>query len=393
MAALLSATVVACGAGQTALDTDDIEAPIPIPSPAIAPETNAARGSVVSSEPVDLAGVNGRASRATYRSVSGIDGSAREITGVFVVPVGNPPAGGWPLISLAHGTTGIAPDCGPSQDPDLMGFLPTVRDLAAHGYAVAVTDYEGLGGFGSHPYLEPRSAAFNVADAARAIGNLYPNISDRWIALGNSQGGQAVWAVGEMLAGDGGGPDLAGVAALSPAANLTPVAQRGAQGDLTADQRAVVPLVVAGLERSDPALRARDFIDAAVRSDENTVFACRGGAASPDIVLQFDDPDDVAVLRTALRRIALPQQSLGVPMLVVNGLADNTIPASWVATAVREACALGGRIQHVEVAGAGHGDLGGTGYRILYEWIHDRIGSATPAPSTCGSQPQQVALG
>lgn len=390
-AVVLSVVLVGCGAGGNGADPDDIATPLPNPLPGVPAAVQDLRGSIVSREPVNLAQVDGEATRAVYRTVSGIDGGVREVAGVFVLPSGVPPTGGWPLISMAHGTTGIGQDCGPSLDPDLMGFLPTVRDLVAHGYAVALTDYEGLGGDGVHPYLEPRTAGFNVIDAATAIRNLFPNIAERWVALGNSQGGQAVWAAGEMVANDPAGLDLVGVAALSPAANLTPLAQRAAEGRLTPDQRAVMPIVIAGLERSDPGLRLRDLISEQVRAEGGAAFACHSVSA-PDIDLQYSDRGDVQALRDALRRIALPQQPPGAPMLVMNGLADNTIAAPWVAAAVQEACELGGRIQHVEVDGAGHGDLGGSSYRILYEWLHDRF-AAAPAPSNCGQPAQQVDLG
>lgn len=393
----MAAAVVGCSAGPDGLDTDDIASPLLNPLPAIMPVDEALRGVIVNRKPVDPPledphGVIGAATVATYRTVSGVDGGPRDVSGVFVVPSGLPPAGGWPLVSMAHGTTGIGGDCGPSLDDDLMGFLPTVRDLAAHGYAIALTDYEGLGGSGTHPYLEPRTAAFNVIDAARALRNLAPGVSDRWIAMGTSQGGQAVWAAGEIAPTHGDGLELAGVVAMSPAVNLTPLAQRGAEGRLTADQRSVLPMLVAGLERSDPALRSRNLIDDVVRSDEDAVFACHADTPGPAAVdVQLSDRDDVRVLRDGLRRIALPQRGLGAPMLVLNGLSDDTVGASWVAAAVQQACALDGRIQHVEVKDAGHADLGATAYRLLYQWMGDRFASA-PAPSNCGQAAQQADL-
>ena len=49
--------------------------------------------------------VLGEAWRAVYTSVSGVDGGIREVSGAFFVPRGTPPENGWPVISLAHGTT------------------------------------------------------------------------------------------------------------------------------------------------------------------------------------------------------------------------------------------------------------------------------------------------
>lgn len=382
---------------QTEAGTEDIAAPIVTPLPPIAASVLSTRGQIISQQPIDPPlddpdHTIGGAWRAVYQTVSGLDGTHREVSGVFLVPAGTPPPGGWPVAAIAHGTTGIATDCGPSADPALLGFLPMVRDMTAHGYAVAFTDYEGLGTPGSHPYLEPRTSAIDVIDAVRALRNIAPDVSDRWLAIGNSQGGQAAWAANEFAKSYGDHLTLLGAVALSPAANITPLAHRSANQALTAEQRSVQAAVVAGVERYDPALKARNLIDPQVRDDENDVFACHSPAISkaisqPDIHLT--SPDDITALQDALRRIALPQRELSAPLLVINGLADQTIPAPWVSTAVADACKMGGTIQHVEVGGAGHGDLGAKSYQLMYQWMNDRLASL-PAPSNCGHAPERI---
>ena len=107
----------------------------------------------------DRDSVLGEAWRAVYTSVSGVDGGGREVSGAFFVPRGTPPENGWPVISFAHGTTGIGNNCGPSRAAEFQGYGPTIESFLADKYAVAVSDYEGLGESGSHPYLEPRTAA------------------------------------------------------------------------------------------------------------------------------------------------------------------------------------------------------------------------------------------
>ena len=63
------------------------------------------------------------------------------------------------------------------------------------GYAIARTDYEGLGTPGVHPYLIGTSAAHSVLDAARAARALDKNVSNKVIIAGHSQGGHAaLWA-------------------------------------------------------------------------------------------------------------------------------------------------------------------------------------------------------
>ena len=53
--------------------------------------------------------------RVLYTSTDGIDGkSPIAVSGAIYLPKGTPPAGGWPIVAWAHGTTGTADVCAPS---------------------------------------------------------------------------------------------------------------------------------------------------------------------------------------------------------------------------------------------------------------------------------------
>ena len=76
------------------------------------------------------------------------------VSGQLVVPRGRPPAGGWPVVSWAHGTTGIADSCSPTRTNALGGYdHALLQGWLKAGYAVVRTDYAGLGTPGDHPYL------------------------------------------------------------------------------------------------------------------------------------------------------------------------------------------------------------------------------------------------
>ena len=403
-AAVVLAVLVVAGCSAAGPETSaDIAAPLPTAAPVVGPEVLGARGDIVESTTLsgffdDPDQVIGEARRAVYRSASGLDGGSREGSGGFFIPPGVPPPGGWRVISIGHGTTGIGVDCGPSQDSDLLGFWPMVRSYLGEGYAVAMTDYEGLGYPGRHPYLEPRSAAFNVIDAVRALRQLFPDVSPRWVGFGNSQGGQAVWAANEFAAEYGQGLELAGTVALSPGANVTALADLAGEHALSSEQLALLPLVVDGVARYDPRLVQNSVLPSLSPEQEAQAFSCGPGAEKvrdeliPPSSIRLDDEREVALLRAALRRIALPQGPLSAPMLVVNGLGDQTIPPRWVSAAVDEACQLGGRIDHVEVDGAGHGDLGAEAYATASAWVKDRF-AGVAAPSNCGGPAQVLPAG
>jgi alpha-beta hydrolase superfamily lysophospholipase len=360
------------------------------PLPRIAAQAEDARGSIVQSEPLntlqpDVLSKVGAARTAVYRSVSATTGQGTEVSGTFLLPKGDPPEGGWPVIAYAHGTTGLTADCGPSVHPDLLGYDEAVGFMVGGGFAVAFTDFEGLGHGGRHPYLEPRTAGFNVIDSVRALRNLFPDVSTRWMALGGSQGGQASWAANEYAHDYGAGLDLVGSIALAPAADMSGLAAAARNGSLTRDQVALMPLVIAGLEVTSPDLVEADYLRGPAAEHKNVLMSC-----SPDKQRFYADlaPDQVRPatqpatdhLARLLQADALPQRTLTAPMLVVNGGADALIPPSWTAAAVSRACALGGTIQHEVREGSGHTDLQLTDSD--YQWAQDRF-SGDEAPSNC----------
>ena len=129
------------------------------------------------------------AARVVYRSTSGDDGQPTLVSGSVFVPKGDAPDGGWPVVSMGHGTLGVDMSCGPSLYSSLLGVLRYVRELTSLGYAVAYADFQGLGTKGIHPYTDSRTAGLNMIDAVRALRKTFPDVSDRWVAVGHSQGG------------------------------------------------------------------------------------------------------------------------------------------------------------------------------------------------------------
>ena len=86
------------------------------------------------------------------RSIYGTDIAE---SGYVVVPPGPAPAGGFPILSWAHGTSGFAGICAPSLFTSQGGvgpyLLPGLADYLHAGFVVAATDYQGLGTPGLHP--------------------------------------------------------------------------------------------------------------------------------------------------------------------------------------------------------------------------------------------------
>ncbi|WP_072806930.1 lipase family protein [Rhodococcoides yunnanense] len=148
------------------------------------------------------------AKRITYWTV-GSDGAPALSTGAFFVPEGTAPEGGWPVIGWAHGTSGLADDCAPS----LVGPADADRDRQylgtwlGQGYAIAATDYVGLGTPGLMPYLDGKVSAHSVVDSVKASRQVEDSLSNKWVVVGQSQGGGAAITTGRY-ATEYGGPEL-----------------------------------------------------------------------------------------------------------------------------------------------------------------------------------------
>jgi hypothetical protein len=111
---------------------------------------NGPPGSVISDEPMRDSPPGGIAHRVLYRSTSP-EGKPIAVSGVIIIPPGVAPAGGWPIVAWAHPTTGIVPRCAPSLAAFIFQQIAGSRPLTERGFAIAATDYPGLGTIGPHP--------------------------------------------------------------------------------------------------------------------------------------------------------------------------------------------------------------------------------------------------
>lgn len=359
---------------------DGEPAPSP-PSPSAEPAPGP--GTLLSSEPTQvhpvLASLGASAQKIRYASTSGVDGRPIEVSGLVVTPRGAPPPGGWPVIAYAHGTTGLADECAPSAYPDMLGSVYIVAPLVAAGYLVAATDYEGLGTDGPHPYLQPRSEANSVIDSVPAARELVPDAADRWIALGVSQGGQAVWATAEAAQDEG----FLGSVALAPPTDLASLADRIPDG-LDASGVALYPAVLNSVRQLHPEFDPADLVsgpvlDAVTRYDESCQRTGLDDATPADLTPR--NPQVLEQVRGWLGEWSLPKVRAHGPMFVAAGGRDTLVPPSMVDAGVAAACELGTEVEYKLYPAAGHPALPAAAVDAL-RWAEDRF-AGKPAPDTC----------
>ena len=136
-----------------------------------ASEVVGAPGTLVRQELIDGAPLGATAYRVLYRS-TGLDNKPILVSGVVIVPPGDPPPGGRPIVAWAHPTSGVVPRCAPSLAIFLFEQIQGLRSFVRDGYVVAATDYPGLGTPGPHPYLVGTSEARAVIDSVRVAATL-----------------------------------------------------------------------------------------------------------------------------------------------------------------------------------------------------------------------------
>jgi hypothetical protein len=190
----------------------------------------AAPGDIVRTTPTSF-GADGdvTATAVAYRSTNAT-GGANYVTGTLLVPKAAwAGAGPRPIVSFAVGTQGVGDACASSTAiPNGASYQQgALRTMLNNGWAVAVTDYEGIGTPGDHTYVVKDAEAHAVLDIVRAAQRIPGSgvAADAPVAVwGYSQGGQAAAAAAEAEAtyapelnvvatAAGGVPsDLAGVA-------------------------------------------------------------------------------------------------------------------------------------------------------------------------------------
>lgn len=364
-------------------------------SPSVTNTTHA-RGDVLATSPgLDSWAValppHTRVTRLNYTSTSGVDDSQTAVTGAVFVPGGSWPAGGWPLIAYAHGTTGLARDCGPSDHPDMFGEVSVIGSFVRAGYAVVTTDYQGLStrvDAPAHPYLEPRTAAYNVIDGVRAARSVEPTIGARWVVVGPSQGGAAAWATAEQYGeyGEYGNStqkgELVGAVAMSPVLDMSGYADAAAAGTLNTAQRFLYPLIVVGASRADSRIDPDTYLPGLSKHDVDARMSCATGRSalaaqshSPDAgalgsAAARDSSGATAQLRNTLQRFALPSTRTDVPILAIYGSADEINPVQVTEAALTRACSVGDPVVRDRREGFGHSFDPGP---ILGEWIGARM--------------------
>ena len=358
------------------------------------------------------------AQRIMYTSVGSQD-QPIAVTGTYLQPrtPWNGP-GARPLAVIAPGTQGQGDHCAPSKtfqnlttvrtDPPGVGFgyeIFQAYALLDRGYAVAMTDYEGLGTPGLHSYVNREASARAVLDLARAAESVPGSDigpAPRTVFTGYSQGGGAVAAAAELHPQYAPEVNLVGTAAGSPPADLL----------ATLDQiegSAIAGLIGYALNSLiDAYPEMNTLIDPYFNDAGRAMLAATSDQCVGETAVQFfqkrtneytiagQSAGDIVRGEPGIQKF-LDLQRIGTltpstPVRILSPINDDAVPGHQSQQLGRDWCAKGAQVDMVidpmpPIAPGfviGHAapmvtNLGGT-----VQYLADRI-DGVPAPSNCGT--------
>lgn len=292
-------------------------------------------GELVSAEPVTLRSYPGdRAWRITYRSTT-TTGTPDVVSGAVIAP--SKATATTPIIGYAPGTLGLGDQCAQSRNLDL-SYDPGpsekefIQRYTSAGYAVAITDYQGLGTPGGYPYDVGRSEGHTLLDVLRAAGNLPGShlSPDAPVAMvGYSQGGLATGWAAQLAPSYAPELKLKGAAVGAPPADLN-TNVRFLDGTAYAG---LVLATVYGLNVAYPDLHLERYLNATGREAfkdlaDDCVAALDGPRWQNHKLSEYTTED---VLARPDWQARLAAESLGsgtptVPVLLYNSKADEIVP-------------------------------------------------------------------
>lgn len=368
-----------------------------------APATLPARdGDVIRSEhiayrldPQGAADVALTSTRMLYRSTDRT-GTPIAVSGSVLVPrapwLGPGGPARRPVVGYAVGTQGLGDRCAPSRQlTDGIEYEGVfMAGLLARGYALAVTDYEGLGTAGLHTYTDRVSQGHAVLDVVRAAQRL----SGTGVGpaspvglVGYSQGGGATASAVELAASYAPELRVRGAVAGAVPADLATLPEV-LDGTLWAE---FAWFAIAGLSASHdvdlgPLLNPAGRAFLAEVSDD-CVFDLARAAFRRSERYTADGSSLAEISARSPFRGILAAQRLGrrtpaAPVLVTHSVLDDTIPYALGRQLARDWCARGATVRLSTSAAPAH--IGGMIPHSagIYGYLEARF-AGLPAASSC----------
>lgn len=354
-------------------------------------ESTTRPGDIVSSAPSafhPLPGqpTNTKAWKIHYNSTTA-DGAPNVVSGTVIVPQDGR-TGPRPLITYAVGTVGMGDSCAPSNNLPYGTALEAnlIQQLTLRGWAVVVTDYEGLGTPGVHTYTVGPSAGHAVLDAARAATRLPEaglSATTPVGIMGYSQGGQASSWAAELQGSYAPELQVKGTATGGVPADLLKVADfnNGSYGS------GLIFMAAAGQDAAFPELKLDSYLNPAGKL---LVGAMKDNCVAIDSIAgSFKRISDLTTRNPLAQpdwQARLNQSKLGLtapaaPVYQYHALGDELIPYAVGSRLRSDWCARGTNLEFDTIWIGEHVSGVITQSLAAGNWLADRFAGRTPRPN------------
>jgi pimeloyl-ACP methyl ester carboxylesterase len=347
-------------------------------------------GTLVRQEAIDGAPEGAMTYRVLYRSTA-LDNKPILVSGVVIVPPGDPPPGGRPIVAWAHPTSGVVPPCAPSLAIFLFEQIQGLRSFVRDGYVVAATDYPGLGTPGPHPYLVGTSEARAVIDSARVAAQL-PGAGGgkKFVVWGHSQGGHAALFTGIIAKTYAPELDLLGVAAAAPATDLATLMNEDID---SVGGKNITAMTLWSWQRVFDAnmdkvvdRRAMPAIDQLAEECIEGPFDLRRRQLTEQPLEQYflntKHPSDVEPWHTLLAQNSPGILPAGIPVFLAQGTDDAIIRPKVTQDYAAALCGAGSKVRILTIPNIGHSRAAQASTQAVLDWMSDRF-AGKDAPNDC----------
>jgi pimeloyl-ACP methyl ester carboxylesterase len=282
------------------------------------------------------------------------------------------------VIAWAPGTSGVARMCAPSLMKDVEYGSEGLMPMVAAGFAVVATDYAGLGTPGPHQYDDKIPQANDVVYSVPAARAAVPSLGHRWVAIGHSQGGAAVWGVAELEAKLDDPTYRGGISVAGDMNFETFEAHDAVTHDAITNM--YWPLTVFGVKASYPSLDPARFLTPVMleRYADMTSKGCwyYAYAAAAEIGAQAAvQPgwDKVSELARYNRDSRSADKPIKGPLMVLAGDDDRSVNIENIKAGAAEACRIGLPIEFVHRPGLDHDPLMEKTIDLQLKWARARL--------------------
>jgi acetyl esterase/lipase len=349
-----------------------------------------APGTLVRQEVIDGAPLGATTYRVLYRS-TGLDNKPILASGIVIVPPGDPPPGGRPIVAWAHPTSGVVPRCAPSLAIFLFEQIQGLRSFLRDGYVVAATDYPGLGTEGPHPYLVGLSEARAVIDSVRVAAQL-PGAGGgrKFVVWGHSQGGHAALFTGLIVKSYAPELDLLGVAAAAPATDLVTLMNEdidsvGGKNITAMTLWSWQRVFDANMDKLvDP--RAIPAIDQLATECIEGPFDLKNRQRTEQPLEQYflttKHPSDIEPWHTLLAQNSPGPLPPEIPVFLAQGTDDVIIRPKVTQDYAARLCAAGSKVRFLSMPNIGHGRAAQASTEAMLDWTSGRFAGKT-VPNDC----------